>query len=45
LCIALDVGRSEAAIVDPSKLVIKDVFLSFMSSDAFLDFAAFSLAG
>ena len=44
MCIALDVGRSEAAIADPSKLKIKDVFLSFMSSEGFLDFAAFSLS-
>lgn len=43
MCLALDVGRSEAAISDPSKLVIKDVIPSFISADCFLDSAIFHL--
>jgi len=43
MCIALDVGRSEAAIMDPSKIVIKDVYLSFISAEGFLDFSTFAM--
>jgi hypothetical protein len=43
MALALDVGRSEAAISDPSKLVIKDIIPTFMTTDSFLDSAVFSL--
>ena len=32
MCLALDVGRSEASIVDPTKLVIKDIIPYFITS-------------
>ena len=41
MCIGLDVGRSEAAIADPSRLIIKDIIPTFMSADCFLDSSAF----
>lgn len=43
MCLCLDIGRSEAAIADPSRLVIKDIIPTFMTSDSFLDSATFSL--
>lgn len=43
LCLGLDVGRSEAAIADPTKLVIKDIIPYFISADSFLDSAIFHL--
>ena len=43
MCLALDVGRSEAAIADPTKLVIKDIIPTFMSADSFLDSSAFMI--
>src|SRR3569833_675798 len=43
MCLCLDVGRSEAAIADPTKLVIKDIIPTFMTSESFLDSAVFSL--
>ena len=43
MCVCLDVGRSPAAIADPTKLVIKDIIPTFMTSDSFLDSALFNL--
>ena len=43
LCLCLDVGRSPAAIADPTKLVIKDIVPTFMSSNSFLDAAIYKL--
>lgn len=43
MCLCLDVGRSQAAIADPSRLVVKDIIPTFMTSDSFLDSALFSL--
>jgi hypothetical protein len=43
MCLALDVGRSEAAIADPTKLVIKDIIPTFMTADSFLDSAAYKI--
>ncbi|KAJ3427699.1 inter-alpha-trypsin inhibitor heavy chain family member [Anaeramoeba flamelloides] len=43
LGIAIDIGRSEAAIMDPSQLQIKDIFSSMISAQAFLDACEFSL--
>lgn len=42
-CIGLDVGRSEACIADPSRLVIKKIIPCFVTADTFLDAAKFSL--
>lgn len=43
MCLSLNVGRSEAAIADPSKLVIKDIIPTFMSADSFLDSSTFTM--
>lgn len=43
-CLALDVGRSEACIADPTRLLIKDIIPTFMSADSFLDSAIFSIS-
>ena len=43
MCLCLDVGRSAAAIADPTKLVIKDIIPTFMTSESFLDSAIFHL--
>lgn len=43
MCLCLDLGRSGAAIADPTKLVIKDIIPTFMTSDSFLDSAIFNL--
>lgn len=43
MCLCLDVGRSPAAIADPTKLVIKDIVPMFMASDSFLDSAIFNI--
>ncbi len=43
MCLCLDVGRSPAAIADPTKLVIKDIIPTFMTADSFLDSAVFNL--
>ena len=43
MCLALDIGRSEACIADPSRLIIKDIVPTFMTADSFLDSAVFSI--
>lgn len=43
MCIALDIARPEDAIVEPSKLVIKKIIPTFISSESFLDSALFNL--
>jgi hypothetical protein len=43
MCLGLDVGRSEACVADPTRLVIKDIIPTFMSADSFLDSSIFSL--
>lgn len=42
-CLALSVGRSQAAIADPTKLVIKSIIPTFMGGDSFLDSAIFNI--
>jgi len=42
-CIGLDVVRSQAAIADPSKLVIKEIFPCFLSADSFVEAALFAV--
>jgi hypothetical protein len=43
MCLGLDVGRSEACIADPTRLVIKDIIPTFMTADSFLDSSVFTL--
>ena len=43
MCMCLSIARSEAAVADPSKLVIRDVTPTFMTASAFLDSAGFLL--
>ena len=43
LCLSFDVGRSEAAIVDPTQVLIKTVFPSLISAGSFLYSAQFTL--
>lgn len=42
-CLALDVVRSEAAIADPSRLVIKQIIPTFMTASSFIDAAQFAI--
>ncbi len=44
MCLCLDIARPEAAVADPSKLVIKEVTPTYMSATAFLDSAGFLLS-
>jgi len=39
MCLALDVTRSEAAIADPTKLVIKQIIPNFLTAQSFIDAA------
>ena len=41
--IALDIGRSEATIMDPSKLVIKKIIPNFMSINYFMESSIYNL--
>ena len=43
MCIGLSIARSEAAIMDPTKLVIHEVYPAYMSLDSFLESAIFNL--
>ncbi len=43
MCLALDVGRSEACIADPTRLIIKDIIPTFMGANSFLDSSAFNI--
>lgn len=43
MCLGLSIERPEAAIADPSRLVIKDVVMTFATSDSFLESAKFKL--
>ena len=36
MCICLNVSRPEAAIADPSRLVINDIYPTYVSADTFL---------
>lgn len=37
LCLTMNVGRSQAAIADPSQLTIKSVFSTLLTADSFMD--------
>jgi hypothetical protein len=43
MCIGLNINRPEAAIADASRLVIKDIYPSYISSVSFLNSASFNL--
>ena len=43
MCIGLEINRPEAAIADPSRLVIKDIFPTYISAESFLMSAQFKL--
>jgi len=43
MCIGLDIQRPEAAIADPSRLIIKDIFPTYLSADSFLESAKFKI--
>ena len=43
MCIGLEISRSEACISDPSRLVIREVYPSFISLDSFLESSIYNL--
>ena len=43
LCLTLDIERPEAAIMDPSRVIIKNINPSFITAETFLDAVKFSL--
>ncbi|CAG8466994.1 1034_t:CDS:2 [Ambispora gerdemannii] len=43
MCLTLDIGRSQAAIADPTQLIIKKINQTFMSSDAFMNSVRYAL--
>jgi hypothetical protein len=43
MCIALQISRSEATILDPSKLIIQGIVPTYMSLDSFLDSSIYNL--
>jgi hypothetical protein len=43
MCLSLKISRSEACVADPSRLVIRKIIPTYISSDAFLDSATFAL--
>jgi hypothetical protein len=45
MCIALNVVRPEAAIADASRLIIKDIYPTYMTSESFLESAKFKITG
>ena len=44
ICIWLDIRRSEATIADPTKLVVKSIVPYYLSADAFIEAAQFTLS-
>jgi hypothetical protein len=43
MCVCLQIGRSEATIMDPTKLAIKSIVPTFMSLDSFMESSIFNL--
>lgn len=41
--LCLSISRSEACINDPTKLIIKDIVPTFMSTDSFIESSIFNL--
>ena len=43
MCIGLQISRSEATVMDPSRLIIRGVTPTFITLDSFLDSSIFNL--
>jgi hypothetical protein len=43
MCIGLSISRPEAAIADPSRLIIQDIHPTYISADSFLQSAQFNI--
>jgi len=43
MCIGLEIQRPEAAIADPSRLIIRDILPTYISADSFLESARFMI--
>ena len=43
MCLCLQISRSEATVMDPTKLVIKGISPTFMTLNSFLDSSIFNL--
>lgn len=43
MCIALSVERPEAAIADPGRLIIRDIYPTYLTADSFLESAQFKI--
>ena len=43
MCIGLSVNRPEAAIADPTRLVIRDIIPTYLTADSFLESAKFKI--
>ena len=43
LCLTFDIGRSEAAIADPTQIIIKNVYPSFLTAKSFFHSTEFAL--
>ena len=43
MCLTFDIGRSEVAIADPTQVVIKQIYPTFLTANSFLDSAAYTL--
>jgi len=43
MCIGLSIQRPEAAIADPSRLIVSDIYPTYVSGHSFLDAAKFKI--
>ena len=43
MCIGLEIERPEECIADPSRLVVKDLFPTYLTADSFLQSAEFKI--
>lgn len=43
LCLTFDIGRTQAAIADPSRITIKQIYPTIISAESFLDSVQYSL--
>lgn len=44
MCIGLSISRPEAAIADPTRLVIQDIYPTYITADSFLQSAQFNIS-
>jgi len=44
MCIGLSIQRPEAAIADPSRLIIQDIYPTYITAESFLESAKFNIA-